>query len=306
MADNPDMAATAPEVIEFERQVDEVLAGAIATYGVPSSGPIFENMRRALMDPSMHDFRMDDLPGLTGDASLGARPLRILDLGCGPGTLVFSALRRGHDAYGIDLDEQKIALGQAWARALGYAPEWLERLQLADAGALPFPDETFDVVSSYHVLEHVHDLRSVLYEAVRVTKRGGWLALRAPDYRMSYDTHYCMPWPRFMPAAQSKRWAEAMGRPASGVGSFYYVTAPEVLSIVRAMGCRVQTCVLREHRDGAIHPHSGVIPSDPIVFPANADVGALAAELKALDARGQLPAIYKTCLEFDIAAQRQT
>ncbi len=144
----------------------------------------------------------------------------------------------------------------------------------------------------------------MLYEAVRVTKRGGWLELRAPDYRMSYDTHYCMPWPRFMPPAQAAQWCRAMGRPTDGIGTFFYVTGPQVVALLTALGCRIEALTYREHRDGQVHSSSGNITADPVIVDSARDVRALAAELQSLASAGRLPDIYKTCLEFSIAAQR--
>jgi SAM-dependent methyltransferase len=288
----------------FLNRAHTIVAQAAAQYGWPSPGPLYDAHLRYLTDPNQHNFRLEDLPALTGDAAILQRTSTILDLGCGPGTLVFQAARRGYDAVGIDLAQDKIELAALWVDALGYPQEWKSRVRIEDGGDLPFDEQTFDVVSSYHVLEHVADLPSVLHEAVRVTKRGGWLDLRAPDYRMSYDTHYCMPWPRFMPPAQSRRWVEAMGRPAGGIGTFFYVTGPQVIALLEALGCRIHNVLYREHRDSRITPFTGKLMADPIHFRSDHDVAAFANELKALEAAGRLPAIYKTCLEFTIVAQR--
>lgn len=291
-----------PAQADFVALARGLVDGALDTYGFDLS--LYGNILNTVTDPNFHDFRLAELPAVTGDASLGTRPLRILDIGCGPGGLVFKACRLGHDAHGIDVDVEKITLAKAWLRAQKLPPEWSDRIAICDGADLPFPNESFDVVTSYHVLEHVADLRSILHEAVRVTKRGGWLELRAPDYRMSYDTHYCMPWPRFMPPKQARQWTDAMGRPAGGIGTFYYVTSPEVVAILESLGCRIQTNVLREHYQGRVTPFSGRLPLDPILVRSDADMSALATELKRLAKEGTLPAMYATCLEFGIAAQR--
>ncbi len=296
-----DSAGTNPES-EYGTAARAFLDRGMARYGLPAS--LYESNLRALIDPNAHDFRLTELATVTGDTAMGTTPLKFLDIGCGPGTLVFRGLRAGHDAYGVDLDDGKIDLAKKWLRAQNLPEAWSDRVVICDAGKLPFENESFDLVSSYHVLEHVSDLRSVLYEAVRVTKRGGWLDLRAPDYRMSYDTHYCMPWPRFMPRAQAEKWTAAMGRPADGIGTFFYVTAPEVAAVLEALGCRIQTNILREHYQSRITPFSGRLTIDPIIVRSDADLADLAAELKSLEAAGQLPPMYATCLEFTIAAQR--
>jgi SAM-dependent methyltransferase len=288
----------------FLDEARALLDAGVARYGLPSQGPLYNGNLRYLIDPNLHDFRLAELPQITRRPEITSKPLRVLDLGCGPGTLVYKALREGHDAYGIDLAAEKIRLGRMWADALQYPQEWKARLALEDGGNLPFPDQSFDLVTSYHVLEHVADLPSVLFEAVRVTKRGGWLQLCAPDYRMSYDTHYCMPWPRFMPPAQAAEWCRAMGRPSAGIGTFFYVTGPQVTALLAALGCRLETVVYREHRDNQVFASTGEIAADPVIFRSDMDVTRLALELQTLKEAGKLPNIYKTCLEFTIAAQR--
>lgn len=288
----------------YEELARAYLASGIRTYGLPESGPLYEGNLRALIDEHAHDFRLADVPLLASKPAFLSQQRTFLDLGCGPGTFVFRALAEGHEAYGIDLSAEKIELAKAWRLNRGLPASWGERVLVSDAGDMPFADQSFDVVTSYHVLEHVADLPSVLHEAVRVTKRGGLLDLRAPDYRMSYDTHYSMPWPRFMPPKQSRIWAEAMGRPADGVGTFFYVTASQVTAILQALGCEILVVALREHRDSRISDFTGQLDVDPILFRSDTDVRALAAQLIELEKSGQLPRMYKTCLEFGIAARR--
>lgn len=282
----------------------EFLAKGIVRYGLPSEGPLYEANLSALIDENLHDFRLWELPVVTRDPALNDRSLTILDLGCGPGTLLFRALSERHDAYGVDLDEGKIALATAWAEERRLPSDWVKRLMIADAGQMPFEDLSFDVVTSYHVLEHVSDLPSVLYEAVRVTKRGGYIELRAPDYRMSFDTHYSMPWPRFMPPHQAQRWCDAMGRPRDGVGTFFYITGPQVVAILQALGCQIVTEAYREVRGGRVFPFTQELDLDPIIVRSDAEVLPVAERLIRLDAEGKLPRMYSTCLEFTIAARR--
>lgn len=51
---------------------------------------------------------------------------------------------------------------------------------VGNAESLPFPDESFDVVLSTQVLEHLPEPERALAEAVRVLKRGGRLILTVP------------------------------------------------------------------------------------------------------------------------------
>ena len=51
-----------------------------------------------------------------------------------------------------------------------------------DIYKLPFKDETFDLVYSMFVIEHVTEPEKVLVEAIRVLKNGGFFILGAPNY----------------------------------------------------------------------------------------------------------------------------
>jgi SAM-dependent methyltransferase len=56
------------------------------------------------------------------------------------------------------------------------------RSGLAEAALAEYPDEHFDVVTSWHVLEHVLDPSRVLAEAYRILKPGGVLMLEVPNF----------------------------------------------------------------------------------------------------------------------------
>lgn len=58
---------------------------------------------------------------------------------------------------------------------------------LADAAALPLPDDTLDYLCSSHVLEHLPDPIRALYEWHRVLKPNGLLYLVVPDKRFTFD-----------------------------------------------------------------------------------------------------------------------
>lgn len=281
-----------------------VLAAGIKRYGLPESGPVYDGNLQALINASMHDFRLTELPRLIGDPHFLQSQRSLLDLGCGPGTLVYRALGLGHSAWGIDLDEQKIELAHLRVDASGYSQAWKQRTLIADATDLPFDDDIFDVVSSCQVLEHIEHLPQALFETVRVTKRGGWLDLRAPDYRQSFDNHYSMSWPRFMPREHALRWAEAMGRPTDGVGSFYYVTAPQIVAILEGLGCRIQSVTLWQHFENGPRIFDGTFGRDPIFFRSASDIAPVASQLLQLQREGRLPDMYARPLEFTIIAQR--
>jgi ubiquinone/menaquinone biosynthesis C-methylase UbiE len=85
-----------------------------------------------------------------------------LDVACGPGLLLGVVSEKGVQAYGIDISETAIEM------AKNKLPE--ANLQVANAEALPFADQTFDFISCLGSLERMLDLDRVLKEQMRVAK----------------------------------------------------------------------------------------------------------------------------------------
>lgn len=106
---------------------------------------------------------------------------RVLDVGCGPGTITkdFAQLVSPGDVIGIDSSAEVIA--KAAADDSSPVPENL-RFEVADAYDLEYPEGHFDVVHAHQVLQHVGDPVAMLREMRRVTAQGGVVAARDVDY----------------------------------------------------------------------------------------------------------------------------
>lgn len=96
----------------------------------------------------------------------------ILEVGCGAAN-VLAEIPRGH-LTGLDLSE--FLLEKARKRMGDRAT-----LVQGDAGALPFPDASFDKIYCTEVLEHVLDPKAVLIEMRRVLKPGGHVVVSIPN-----------------------------------------------------------------------------------------------------------------------------
>lgn len=97
---------------------------------------------------------------------------RILELGCGPGLLWSSNRERIPATWQIVLSDFSPGMLQEARKRLG---EERFTFQVVDAQAIPFPDESFDVVIANHMLYHMPDLPCALAEIRRVLKTGGHL-----------------------------------------------------------------------------------------------------------------------------------
>jgi ubiquinone/menaquinone biosynthesis C-methylase UbiE len=101
--------------------------------------------------------------------SLGGRA--VLDLGCGRGRWCKQYAARGATVTGSDISRDVIQVLRE------EMPQ--HRFIADDVAALIFPDESFDVVNSVTVLQHMPDWkqRIVLAQSARWVKRGGYLVL---------------------------------------------------------------------------------------------------------------------------------
>jgi ubiquinone/menaquinone biosynthesis C-methylase UbiE len=108
---------------------------------------------------------------------------RVLDLGCGPGT---DTLRLGEivgaagEVHGADHDASMVARANQRAEAAGLGCRVTHRQ--ADAGALPWPDGTFDASRSERMFQHLLDPERAFSELVRVTRPGGWVVVLDGDW----------------------------------------------------------------------------------------------------------------------------
>ena len=103
--------------------------------------------------------------------------LRVLDFGCGPGTIsvgLATAVAPG-ELHGIDMEESQINMARAAAKAGGHGNA---TFHVGDVTDLPFDDNYFDVAHCHAVLMHVPDTESTLAEVKRVLKPGGIISSR--------------------------------------------------------------------------------------------------------------------------------
>jgi SAM-dependent methyltransferase len=114
-------------------------------------------------------------PFLQPLASVTPEEVRAVDLGCGRGEWLELLRNRRFNAVGVDLDEsmladcQRLGLDVVQREALDYL--------------LTLQDESVNLVSAFHVVEHISfdHLRRLVAEAFRVLRPGGLLILETPN-----------------------------------------------------------------------------------------------------------------------------
>jgi len=106
--------------------------------------------------------------------------LDLLDVGCGPGTITCDLAELVAPGRTVGVDASPDVLVEARA---GAAQRSLPvGFEVADLFALPFADDSFDVVHAHQVLQHVADPVAALVEMRRVCRPGGLVAARDADY----------------------------------------------------------------------------------------------------------------------------
>ena len=131
------------------------------------------------------------------DSIYDLKEKKLLEIGAGVGTSLITARKKyGIDAYGIEPSEDEFSpfneISQALLRENSLP---LNIITKGEAEQLPFENESFDLIYSTNVLEHVKDPKKVIHESLRVLKKGGYLQFVIPNYFSFWEGHYGMLWP---------------------------------------------------------------------------------------------------------------
>ncbi|HJQ68936.1 MAG TPA: class I SAM-dependent methyltransferase [Blastocatellia bacterium] len=94
---------------------------------------------------------------------------RVLEVGCGLGTMAMNWARHGASVTAVDLNPTSIVMTRRRFSLFGLDGD----IRLGDARSLSFEDETFDYAYSWGVLHHSPNLERSVAELMRVVRPGG-------------------------------------------------------------------------------------------------------------------------------------
>lgn len=104
---------------------------------------------------------------------------RVLEDGCGVGQYLARLEQDGARVAGLEYELERCR--EAYQKS--------SRVVCGAGEQLPFPENTFDLVLSHEVLEHVHNDRQAVEEIVRVLKTNGRLIVFVPNRGYPFETH---------------------------------------------------------------------------------------------------------------------
>lgn len=112
-------------------------------------------------------------------ATAGKTEGKLLDIGCGVGDFIHTVEQKGWQCIGVEPSEDAKKIARTRIKAKIIKSEELEQL----------PNESFDVITMWHVLEHIDDLKWQIGQLQRLIKKNGRVVIAVPNYK-SYDGQY--------------------------------------------------------------------------------------------------------------------
>jgi SAM-dependent methyltransferase len=115
--------------------------------------------------------------GLLRHELRGARPRRVLDLGCGMGGFLAGLAELGERVYPSDISAESLV--RCRERGFGGGV-------VSSGYALPYRDNSFDLICLFDAIEHIPDDVRVMREVARVLAPGGRVFVSVPAYQFLY------------------------------------------------------------------------------------------------------------------------
>jgi 2-polyprenyl-3-methyl-5-hydroxy-6-metoxy-1,4-benzoquinol methylase len=142
--------------------------------------------RKGLINQIYHEVRKHTLKGKRKmiEGAMEGRTGQILDYGCGTGAFLDVMKKRGWEVTGIEPDSGARSIAEAQYQILPMDPSSIALLK----------DHYFDIITLWHVLEHVHDLHNTLAHLRRMLKKDGKIFIAVPNHSSQDAAHYGPAW----------------------------------------------------------------------------------------------------------------
>jgi SAM-dependent methyltransferase len=160
----------------------------------------------------------------------------VLEIGSGYGYFVV----RGRLDHGLSIRGVEPSQDPLFDTTYNISQELLKIFNLpsscilnATGEILPFPDNTFDIVYSSNVLEHVESPEMVLDEAIRVLRPEGILQFVIPNFGSWWEGHYGVFWFPNTPLWFAKIYVRFLGRDSAFLNTLQFINHNQLKGMLR-------------------------------------------------------------------------
>lgn len=152
---------------------DEKLRTALFSGVVPEELKLYStvNANYGSVTDTRHKLFNERIEKLINETGRKPQEISLLDVGASSGTFVEIAKKKGIKANGVEPSADGIKAASI---------RGIDLIQ-SEAEKLPFPDNSFDIVHSHHVFEHLSDPLKAASEILRVLKPGGFVFIEVPN-----------------------------------------------------------------------------------------------------------------------------
>lgn len=208
------------------------------------SGSPAPRRSHANLDPGSREQKAARIAGLLRESIGSLEGVRLLDVGAGAGVIASYLQRLGASVTAVDVSDERLVRDTEF--------------HLVRSDRLPFPDGTFDVVISNHVIEHVDVPPRHLLEIRRVLRHPGACYLATPNRLRLIEPHYRLPLLSLVPRPLADRLVRA-----SRKGEYFDVRLLsywELKALLRRTGFAGAYCAHRVAAD-VLHLRPSMVPS---------------------------------------------
>jgi SAM-dependent methyltransferase len=161
------------------------------------------------------------------------RGARVLEIGSGSGGRAVAVALEGAEVLGIEPGEAGVVASRVRARRY---PDLKADFRVGVGERLPFPDESFDLVFSTEVLQHVQDLERTISETYRVLRRGGHCYHEAPNNLYPWEFHYRVFWIPYLPRPLGRWYARMLRKDPRHLDDIRFLYRPSLSALLRRHG----------------------------------------------------------------------
>lgn len=167
---------------------------------------------------------------------------KLLEIGSGVGTFLITARTKYNiNAFGIEPSEDEFSpfskISLALLSEYNLPKDILVR---AFAEELPFDNDSFDLIYSTNVLEHVKDPKKVIEESIRVLKPGGYLQFVIPNYFSFWEGHYGIFWPCITNKFLAKIYAKLANKNSDYIDTLQLISPFYLKSVLNGLNNRIK------------------------------------------------------------------